>query len=439
MALGVATAKALARYNRSVDRTRPKRMKWWKEARFGLFITWGPYAMLGRHEVGYDMECMPPEEYERLVARWRPKPRAPREWIRLAKQAGMKYAVLVAKHGDGFCLWDSKATDYNAMQIGPRRDLVREYVDACREYGLRVGIYYCVPDLHFPDSMTDCVRSLAARERYTRFTRQCVRELMTNYGRIDILWYDGGWIFDDAEQRSLSINRMVRRLQPRIILNDRAMLPEDFTTPEGSVAPAQPGREWEACMTFNGASWGYMPAADVDAWRARDILRMLHVAAAAQGNLLLNIGPGPDGSVPRAYHRPLADVGRWLERHGEAVYGAVDRVPWIKATATSTYTLKGRTLYVWVRYWPGRELPLGGFTTRLLRASFLADGKPVAFQQKGPRIVLTGLPQRSPDPATGVTVLKLDFAGVPHNVKADWERRLVAWAEVAGREKEPKP
>ena len=342
----------------------------------------------------------------------------------------MKYAVLICKHGDGFCLWDTQATDYNAMRIGPRRDLVREFVDACREFGLRVGLYYCIPDLHFPDSMTDCVKSRAARERYTAFTRQCVRELVSNYGKIDILWYDGGWIFDDAAIRSMHINRMVRRIQPDIIINDRFMLPEDYTTPEGRVAAAGAGREWEACMTFNGMSWGYMPSADIDAWRGRDILNMLHTAACGNGNLLLNIGPGPDGSVPPQCFKPLREVGQWLARYGEAVKGKFDPVPWIKATATSIYTRKGNVLYVWVRYWPGHELPLGGFTTRLKKAAFLADGKPIAFTQEGPRIILQGLPSRAPDPETGVTVLKLTFAAPPHNVNHVWERRHVAWARA---------
>jgi len=257
---------------------------------------------------------------------------------------------------------------------------------------------------------------------------------MSGYGPIDILWWDGGWIFPQARRRTQAIHEMVRKLQPNIIINDRAMLPEDFWTPESRVEAASAGRDWEACMTFNGIAWSYMPSADIDAVRARDIVVMLNKAAAFKGNLLLNVGPAPDGSLPPYYVKTLQQVGRWLSRHGEAVYGYLDRVPPIKASAASLYSLKGNTLYLWVRCWPGCELPLGGFLTRLRSASFLKTGKRIAFEQKGPRIVLRGLPPRDPEPVTGVTVLKLQFESSPENLNdTAWEKREVKWEQAMRR------
>ena len=224
-------------YFAEVARTRKRRMKWWRDARFGMFVHWGPYALIGRNEWVWDIECVPRAEYEALADKWKPKPRAPREWAGLAKKAGMKYVVLTTKHLDGFCLWDSRMTDFNAAKRGPGRDLVREYVDACHEFGLRVGFYFSLVDWHYPITTDRAVKDIRARRKMAEYAQGCLRELMTNYGTVDILWYDTGWPLPDAQKRSLKINKMVRKLQPGIIINDRAMLPEDFSTWAGCVFP----------------------------------------------------------------------------------------------------------------------------------------------------------------------------------------------------------
>jgi alpha-L-fucosidase len=236
---------------------------------------------------------------------------------------------------------------------------------------------------------------------------------MSNYGKIDILWYDVALPFQSPEGwESLTLNQEVRELQPHIIINNRSRLPEDFSTPEGHVRAEQAGRGWEACMTFNDASWGYMPSAAVDSWSERDILKMLNTASGGQGNLLLNIGPAPDGSVPAEAVPPLTNVGKWLKLNGKAVYGKVDRAPY-HGTACGSYSRKGNKVYLWCRCWPGREMAIGGFKTALRSARLLASGKAVKFEQTGPRIVLKNLPRTSPDKLAGVTVIELAFKGPP--------------------------
>jgi len=402
-------------YLAEVEKTRPRRMKWFHDARFGMFVHWGLYAQVGRNEWVMNIECIPKNEYEKLADTWKPKRRPMREWCKLAVKAGMKYMVMTTKHHEGFCLWDTQQTDFNAVKRGPGRDLVREYVEACREFGLKIGFYYSLMDWHHPDGAR-CAVDRAARRRFVDFTYGGVEELMSNYGKIDVLWYDVSWPLDSPEKwGSLRMNKMVRRLQPHIIINDRSQIPEDLSTPEGHVKPAEAGRGWEACMTFNDTSWGYMPSAALDAVTSRDILKMLHTATAYQGNLLLNIGPAPDGSVPEEAVAPLTAVGKWLGANGEAVYGKLDRGTFI-GTACGSYTYKGRVVYLWCKNWPGPSFTIGGFVTKLKKATLLVSGRPLKFEQERYRITFSGLPKNSPDKYAGVTVIKLEFASKPKQI-----------------------
>jgi alpha-L-fucosidase len=400
-------------YLAAVSKTRDERIRWWQEARFGMFIHWGLYAQLGRHEWVMNRERIPVPEYEKLAMTWKPKPKPAREWAALAKQAGMKYLVMTTKHHEGFCLWDTAQTDYNAVKTGPGRDLVREYVQACRDFDLKIGFYYSLMDWHHPDGFF-CAKDEDARRRFLDFTQGCVRELMTNYGKIDILWYDVSWPLPDAESwESVEMTQMARDLQPHIIVNNRAKLDEDFGTPEEHVTAAEAGRAWEACMTFNG-SWGYMPISPD--WRsAREVVTMLRTATAGQGNLLLNIGPAPDGSVPEQAVERLTTVGEWVAENGEAFYGPVDRVgrdrmEWMP---TGTWTLKGNTAYFWCSRWPGRELVIGGLRTKVNQVTLLATSQPVSFHQSDNRLTLQNLPYHCPDSHVGITVFKLTFDEPP--------------------------
>jgi alpha-L-fucosidase len=412
----MARARTVRTVDAAAERGRARRMAWRHEARFGMFVHWGLYAQLGRNEWAMNRERIPVEEYERLADTWKPKERPAREWARLARDAGMKYLVMTTKHHEGFCLWDTARTDYNAVKRGPGRDLVREFVDACREHGLRIGFYYSLMDWHHPDGAR-CARDPKARRRFLDFTQGCVRELMSNYGTIDILWYDVAWPLSTPERwESARMNAMVRRLQPGIIINDRSLLSEDFSTPEERIVPEE-GRAWEACMTFNG-SWGYFPAAPDSDWHsARAVIDMLRKVTAGGGNLLLNIGPAPDGSVPRQAVQRLIPVGRWLARHGEAIYGKTERVPgrleWLTHGA---WTLKGRTAYYWTGRWVGSQIAIGGLRSRVRGITSLDTGAAVTFAQTKDRLVMTGLPERSPDRIAGVAVLKIEFSAPPRQL-----------------------
>lgn len=379
------------------------RLAWWSAARFGMFIHWGLYAQLGRHEWVMNRERIPLPEYEPLADSWHPLPEAPRIWARLAKEAGMRYMVMTTKHHEGFCLFDTRYTSYNAAQCGPGRDLVAEYVQAARDEGLKVGFYYSLMDWHHPDGAR-CKHDEAARRRFVEFTHGVVRELCSNYGKLDILWYDVNWPLTAEEWESAAMNAMVRELQPDILINNRSGLPEDFGTPEQHITPEQGGRAWEACMTFN-ESWGYTPI-DTQYKDARRVVQMLRQVAAGRGNLLLNIGPAPDGSVPEPCTRALHEVGRWLRLYGESIYDATDPFPqeW---SVIGSFTRRGDTLYFHAFNWPGEELAIGGLVPKVVSAR-LMHGPEVAFTQARDRLVLRGLPHHAPEPLDTVIELKVE-------------------------------
>ncbi len=224
--------------------TREARMAWWHEAKFGMFIHWGLYSVIGQHEWAKEQEGVPIPQYEILAKHFHPKPNAARDWARLAKRAGQKYMVMTTKHHEGFCNFDTKLTDYNAVQQGPGRDLVREYVEAARAEGLRVGFYYSLMDWHHPDGAI-CKTDEAARRRFVDYTHGLIRELLTNYGKIDVLWYDVSWPLNKEQWESERMNEMVFQLQPEIIVNNRNGLEGDFATPEQRIEASAAGRAWE--------------------------------------------------------------------------------------------------------------------------------------------------------------------------------------------------
>ena len=401
-------------YLDSVEKTQARRIKWWKDARFGMFVHWGLYSQLGRNEWVMNMERIPIKEYEPLADTWKPRPNCAREWVALAKKAGMKYMVLTAKHHEGFCLWDTKMTDFNAVQRGPRRDLVREYVTAAREAGLKVGLYYSLMDWHHPDGIR-CAKDEEARKRFVAFTQGCVRELMSNYGKIDILWYDVSWPLTSPQAwESHRLNAMARELQPHLLINDRAQIPEDFGTPEEHIKPAAGDRSWEACMTFNG-SWGWQQTPPEDWLSSRKVLDMLRTCTAAGGNLLLNIGPHPDGTVPHEAVERLTAVGQWLKTYGGVVYGKVDRATGL-TSALGNWTRKGNTMYFWCSRWPGRELAIGALTGKLVSAQIYPNGKKLPFTQIGDRLLIKGLPEKCPDQTNQVGMIALTFKWPPYQM-----------------------
>lgn len=418
-----------AAYEKQITSTRDQRMRWWREARYGMFVHYGLYSLLARHEWAMAVENIPASEYRQLADSFRPKPGAAREWARLAKAAEMKYMVLTTRHHEGFSLWDSKVNPFNSVNYGPKRDLVAEFVEACREQGLRIGFYSTLMDWHHPDSWT-CANDREARIRFTDYIRELNRELMTQYGKIDILWYDVPLPLESWEGwNSLELNQLVRELQPDIIINNRSRLDEDFGTPEGHITADK--RDWEACMTFNDLSWGYLDSAQAApySYNAQRIIRMLHKVTKGGGNLLLNIGPAPDGSVPSEAIEPLTQVGQWLEDHGTAVYGKVDQ-SWVwRPSGICDVSAQGNKLYLWNWIWPaGGTLTIGGLMTPVKAVRLLRDGSPVDFEQQGHRLFLKNLPETTPDPSAGIAVFELEFTEPPQY------RRASAYPQLHGGE-----
>lgn len=385
---------------------RARRMKWWHEARFGMFIHWGLYSVLGRHEWVMEEEGIPVSEYELLAKRFQPQPNAARAWAKLAKSAGQKYMVMTTKHHEGFCNFDTKLTNYCAPKQGPGRDLVREYVEAARAEGMHVGFYYSLMDWHHPDGAR-CATDPDARKRFVEYTHGLVRELMTNYGKIDVLWYDVDWPLDAAGWESERMNKMVFELQPDIIVDNRNGLPGDFSTPEQEIVAEKGSRSWESCMTLND-SWGYQRADDN--WKSpKTIVRNLVQCSRDGGNYLLNIGPKPDGSIPEESVRVLAEVGQWMSRNGEAIYGA-DRCQ-VRHSEFANFTRKGNTLYMHVHFWPGDTVALAGLQTAVKSARLFASGQSIKFEQDRFRVRFMGLPNEAPDHP--VTTLAIECESEP--------------------------
>ena len=425
-------------YEQQVASTRDRRMQWWREARFGMFIHYGLYSQIGRNEWVMTTENMPIEEYEKLAATFQPKPGAPRKWAALAKKAGMKYMVMTTRHHEGFSLWDSKANPYNSVNHGPKRDIVREFVEACRENDLRIGFYSSLMDWHHPDGWR-CAFDTEARRRFTQYIRALNTELLTQYGKIDILWYDVSLPMESWEGwDSLELNQHMRSLQPDIIINDRSHLPEDFGTPEGHIAPA--ARDWEACMTFNDISWGYVDSKQAApySYNAQRILKMLCKCSTNGGNLLLNIGPAPDGSIPAEAVEPLTTVGSWLKENGKAVYGPlIKNKGWLESNfggnGVTEASYNGKSVFLWNWIWPtSGEMAFGGYLNAPKAVRLLKDGKPLKFEHKGHRLILKNLPKSAPDAHAGVTVIELEFKDQPQYLFASYYPQLNGGRDITG-------
>jgi alpha-L-fucosidase len=397
---------------------RIRRMEWWHEAKFGMFIHWGLYSLIGRHEWAMEQEAIPVAEYEELADRFTPVPNAAREWAALAARAGMKYMVMTTKHHEGFCLFDSEYTDYCAPKRACGRDLVREYVDAARAEGLRVGFYHSLMDWHHPDGAT-CAEDEASRRRFVDYIHGQVREICSNYGKLDILWYDVSWPLDAEGWESAKMNAMVRSILPDVIINNRSQLPEDFSTPEQHIRGEESvdGRGWEACMTMNG-SWGYH--ASDDEWKSpKRVIRNLVQCARDGGNYLLNIGPKGNGAIPQESIDILKKVGKWMEGNGQTIYGADRCQP--GRSLFGNFTRKGNTLYFHVHHWPGESWSIGGLTTKVVSAKVFRTGEPVRFEQDEFGVRFSGLPAKPPDDP--VSVIALECASEPMQEGGDVIRK----------------
>jgi alpha-L-fucosidase len=388
---------------------------WWTDARFGLFIHWGIYAVAGRHEWVKNRERLTDAQYQPYFDRFEPDLFEPREWAREARGAGMRYFVVTTKHHDGFCLWDSDLTDYKVTNTPWGRDLIGPLVHAFRAEGLRVGFYHSLLDWHHPDFPVDGFHpqrddeafraATAARDirRYADYLHGQVHELLTRYGTVDYLFFDfsysdrmaGGK--GEADWRSEELLEMVRQLQPGALVNDRLGIPGDFVTPE-QVQPAarveRDGRPvlWEACQTLNG-SWGY-DRDNRDFKTAGQVVRMLVDGVSKDGNLLLNVGPTGRGRFDPEARRILREVGQWMTLHERSIRGcgASEHV----APADCRYTQRGDRLYCHVLAWPFRHLHLPGLAGKVDYAQLLHDASEVRMETTQADTLTLVLPTAAP-------------------------------------------
>lgn len=350
-----------------------ERTRWWREARFGMFIHWGIYAVPadatkagGGRGVGewyLTNQHVPVREYEQLAPQFCPDRFDAARWVRAAKDAGMKYIVITSKHHDGFCMFDSKLTWYTITRATAfRRDPLRELADECARQGVRLCFYHSIMDWHHPDYLPRRAwdkrpGTKADLNRYIDYMKGQIRELLTNYGPVGILWFDGAWEHNEKELRSAEVNAFIRSLQPDIIINDRNRLPEDYATPEQKIPEgALPdGRLWETCMTMND-TWGYVK--DDENWKSStDLVRKLCDIASKGGNFLLNVGPTAEGEFPQASVERLAEMGAWLRKNGRSIYGT-SQGPVAKLPFDGRCTTKGERVYLQVFEWPDGPLPL---------------------------------------------------------------------------------
>lgn len=381
---------------------------WFTAARFGLFIHFGVYSLPARHEWVKHFERIPDEEYQTYFEHFDPDLYDPVAWAREAKAAGMKYVVVTSKHHDGFCLWDSDLTDYKATNTPAGRDLIAPLVEAVRAEGLKIGFYHSLIDWHHPEFTVDGLHPLrddvafreAAQSRdmaqYRAYLFGQVRELLTRYGKIDIMWFDfsypdrdWGWSKgkgkDDWEAEKLMA--LVRKLQPGIIVNNRMDIPGDFITPE-QYQPGAPlevnGQPvlWEACQTLNG-SWGY-DRDNLD-WKSTEMLvQMLVDSVSKNGNLLLNVGPTGRGEFePRALER-LHEIGAWMRLHGRAIYGC-GASPFTPPP-DCRYTQRGDRLYLHLFAWPFKYIHLPGLVGKVVYAQLLNDASEIKMLEAAPDV-----------------------------------------------------
>jgi len=418
---------SMAQLPKETDAQKALRMKWWTDARFGMFIHWGLYALPARHEWVKNGERMTNEQYQKYFELFDPDLYNPKEWARIAKAAGMRYVVLTAKHHEGFCLWDSKYTDYKATNTPFGKDLIKEYVEAFRAEGLKVGFYYSLIDWHHPDytidrvhpqrqeSDADYAKLNAGKDmnKYREYLKNQVRELLTNYGEISIIWFDFSFPGKNGKGRadwdSENLLKLARSLQPGIIVDDRLDLEDvaggwDFTTPEQEKVAKWPERNgkripWETCQTFSG-SWGYYR--DEYTWKSPvQLVELLVESVSKGGNLLLNVGPTARGTFDYRAQASLAAMGEWMKVNGRSVYGCTEAPAGLVAPPNTLLTWNPATnrLYVHLLVYPLDRINLAGLAGKVKYAQFLHDASEIRFgpgRGEGSGDLSLALPVRKP-------------------------------------------
>jgi alpha-L-fucosidase len=424
---------------------RDARMAWWRDARFGMFIHWGLYAVPAGTWQGERIDGLgewimarakiPVDQYAPLAKQFNPTRFDADEWVRIAKEAGMKYIIITSKHHDGFALFDSKVSQYDIMNATPyQKDAIRALARAARRGGLKFGVYYSIMDWHHPDAQAPAYPDYNSRTatnpnfgRYVEsYMKPQLRELVTQYPEIDVLWFDGEWVADWSDAQGKQLYDWLRTIRPSLIINNRVGhsrqgmagmsankdAPGDFGTPEQRVPPeGLPGVDWETCMTLND-TWGFQTFDD--GWKdTRTLVRTLVDVASKGGNFLLNVGPTAQGVIPWHSVSRLREMGEWMKANGEAVYGTTASPYGLPAWGRYTTKSSAGRVYASVFDWPkdGR-LSLTGVTAKPRAIYLLADRKPLAVEQAGDGWTVR-LPKVPPSAIASVLVIETGSGATP--------------------------
>lgn len=399
-------------------KTREEVIEWFQDVKFGMFIHWGVYALLGKGEWIRTVDQIPIDQYDKLPPKFNPVKFDPDAWAALAKKAGMKYAVFTTKHHDGFCMWDTATTDYKVTNTPYGKDVLAMYHKAFEKAGLRAGYYFSVMDWHHPDYLPRLEWEKDARpaegadvKRFVKYMQAQIKEIVSRDPYV--LWYDGGWMNAPEDYEAKQTNAMVRKMNPDILINDRMFTKEDLTTPEQRIPPTGMKDEngkplvWEACITMTGHWWGY-DKYETEYKTSEYLIRMLVDIVSKGGNLLLNIGPKPDGTIQKEFVDRLQAIGRWMDKYSEAIYGTTAS-PFNLLPFYGRVTTKGDKLYVHVFEWPAERIArLPNLANKVKKAYLLEKGKPALEAVQDGADWLIKLPKTAPDKVASVFVVELD-------------------------------
>lgn len=402
-----------------------ERMAWWRSARFGMFIHWGIYSVPQGRYKGKEIKGpgewimhnarIPIAEYEGYAKQFNPLKFNAGEWVEIAKGAGMKYMVITSKHHDGFCMFDSKLTNYDIVDATPfKRDVIKELSLACQKEGIKFGLYYSILDWHHPDQKKNF-------PKYLEYMKGQLKELLKNYGEISVLFYDGDWILEWTKKKGEDLERYTRQLAPKIIINNRvgkrplfSMLsgaslskktnpPGDYDTPEQVIPKGMQSRDWETCMTMND-SWGYK--IDDNNWKSsKELIRTLIDIVSKGGNFLLNVGPNSEGLIPQPSVERLREMGKWLTINGESIYGTepgpVQNLEFVRSTR------KLNKIFLHIFDFPKDELEVSGITENVKRAYVISDkSKPTLDFIQSKDKILIKIPVQYRNPIATLVVME---------------------------------
>ncbi|MGB6692104.1 MAG: alpha-L-fucosidase [Terracidiphilus sp.] len=415
------------------------RTTWYRNAKFGMFIHWGPYSQASVEASWPIMRPQPggitEAEYRALPKTFNPAKFDPDAFVDLARMAGQKYMVFTTKHHDGFCMFDSSYTDYKITNTPYGKDIVAQLVKACGEDGMPLGFYYSPPDMHHP-GFRDATKPASENwhgepqrpewESYLQYMQLQLAELLTRYGPVAIIWFDG--LNDQRKYNGARVIEMIHELQPATLVNDRLGVPADYETPEQFIPTAIPTKDvvltgvdprvssrlknsiprpedfrlWETCMTINN-TWAYNKN-DREFKSEQTLIRSLVEVASRGGNFLLNVGPQPDGQIQPEFQQRLRAIGEWLTLNGDSIYGTtygpVQGVTGLRTTAND------KSIFVHVFDWPSSSLELTGLEARVMSARLLANGKPLTFRQAEGKLQID-LPPQAPDPNVSVIAVQI--------------------------------